>query len=208
MGLGRCERVRIERDRPARRGCDGRDVLTGVDARELFVRGDVRRRDLASSRAPAGGDELHDLGALGALGMAGRRLMLGEVVGGDVAEGTGSLRTEEIERLHEAIRWALRKGIRLGGASPSDYVDARGNKGRMQREFQVYSRAGEPCPRCGRASGSWPARRPTAGRSSTPARCSNPARGSILRAGARPLRRSRRAAWRAPPTPSRRRDAR
>jgi len=62
----------------------------------------------------------------------------------------GSLRADEIVRLHEAIRWALRKGIRLGGASPSDYVDARGNKGRMQREFQVYSRAGEPCPRCGR----------------------------------------------------------
>ena len=63
----------------------------------------------------------------------------------------GSLRADEITRLHEAIRWALRKGIRLGGASPSDYVDARGNKGRMQREFQVYARAGEPCPRCGRA---------------------------------------------------------
>jgi formamidopyrimidine-DNA glycosylase len=63
----------------------------------------------------------------------------------------GSLRTDEVARLHEAIRWALRKGIRLGGASPSDYVDARGNKGRMQREFQVYARAGEPCPRCGRA---------------------------------------------------------
>jgi formamidopyrimidine-DNA glycosylase len=63
----------------------------------------------------------------------------------------GSLRADEIARLHEAIRWALRKGIRLGGASPSDYVDARGHKGRMQREFQVYARAGEPCPRCGRA---------------------------------------------------------
>ena len=63
----------------------------------------------------------------------------------------GSLSPNEIARLHEAIRWALRKGIRLGGASPSDYVDARGNKGRMQREFQVYARAGEPCPRCGRA---------------------------------------------------------
>jgi len=63
----------------------------------------------------------------------------------------GSLRADEIARLHEAIRWALRKGIRLGGASRADYVDARGNKGRMQREFQVYSRAGESCPRCGRA---------------------------------------------------------
>jgi formamidopyrimidine-DNA glycosylase len=62
----------------------------------------------------------------------------------------GSLRTDEVERLHEAIRWALRKGIRLGGASRRDYVDANGRQGRMQREFQMYARAGEPCPRCGR----------------------------------------------------------
>ena len=63
----------------------------------------------------------------------------------------GSLRPDEVRRLHEAIRWVLRKGIRYGGASRRDYVDARGNAGRMQREFQVYDRAGEPCPRCGRA---------------------------------------------------------
>ena len=62
----------------------------------------------------------------------------------------GSLRPPEIARLHEAIRWVLRKGIRFGGASRRDYVDARGNEGRMQREFNVYGRAGEPCPRCGR----------------------------------------------------------
>ena len=60
------------------------------------------------------------------------------------------LRKADTLRLHEAIRWALRKGIRLGGASRRDYVDARGQRGRMQREFQVYGRAGEPCPRCGR----------------------------------------------------------
>jgi len=63
----------------------------------------------------------------------------------------GSLTPAEVRRLREAIRWVLRKGIRLGGASRRDYVDARGNSGRMQREFQVYDRAGEPCPRCGRA---------------------------------------------------------
>jgi formamidopyrimidine-DNA glycosylase len=62
----------------------------------------------------------------------------------------GSLRAPEIERLHEAIRWVLRKGIRFGGASRRDYRDARGNSGRMQQEFSVYDRAGEPCPRCGR----------------------------------------------------------
>ena len=62
-----------------------------------------------------------------------------------------SLKPAEIVRLHEAIRWVLRKGIRLGGASRRDYVDARGNAGRMQGEFSLYDRAGEPCPRCGRA---------------------------------------------------------
>ena len=61
----------------------------------------------------------------------------------------GSLRSDEVERLHEALRWALRKGIRLGGASRRDYRDARGEQGRMQREFIAYDRAGEPCPRCG-----------------------------------------------------------
>jgi len=63
----------------------------------------------------------------------------------------GSLRADEVARLREALRFVLRKGIRLGGASRRDYVDARGDEGRMQREFQVYDRAGEPCPRCGRA---------------------------------------------------------
>jgi formamidopyrimidine-DNA glycosylase len=63
----------------------------------------------------------------------------------------GSLRADEVARLREALRFVLRKGIRLGGASRRDYVDARGGQGRMQREFRVYGRAGEPCPRCGRA---------------------------------------------------------
>src|SRR5713101_5295366 len=63
----------------------------------------------------------------------------------------GSLRTDEVARLRESLRFVLRKGIRLGGASRRDYVDARGGQGRMQREFQMYDRAGEPCPRCGRA---------------------------------------------------------
>jgi len=61
----------------------------------------------------------------------------------------GSLRADEVERLHEALRWVLRKGIRFGGASRRDYRDARGEMGRMQQEFQVYGRAGEPCLRCG-----------------------------------------------------------
>ena len=63
----------------------------------------------------------------------------------------GSLTAVEAARLHEAIGWVLRKGIRLGGASRRDYLDARGRTGRMQREFQVYAQADRPCPRCDRA---------------------------------------------------------
>lgn len=62
----------------------------------------------------------------------------------------GSLRPDEVARLHEAVRGVLRKAIRRGGSSLSDYVDARGQSGRMQREFEAYGRAGEPCSRCGR----------------------------------------------------------
>lgn len=63
----------------------------------------------------------------------------------------GSLTAAQVARLHEALRWVLRKGIRYGGASRRDYRDAHGAEGRMQREFQVYDRADEPCLRCGRA---------------------------------------------------------
>jgi len=62
----------------------------------------------------------------------------------------GSLRSEETTRLHEAVRWVLRKAIRLHGSTLRDYRDNRGERGGMQHEFEVYGRAGEPCSRCGR----------------------------------------------------------
>lgn len=63
----------------------------------------------------------------------------------------GGLRAEQVAALRRGIRAALRRGIRLGGASIDDYVDARGGRGRMQEEFLVHGREGEPCPRCGGA---------------------------------------------------------
>ncbi|HEY8648673.1 MAG TPA: bifunctional DNA-formamidopyrimidine glycosylase/DNA-(apurinic or apyrimidinic site) lyase [Candidatus Limnocylindria bacterium] len=63
----------------------------------------------------------------------------------------GSLRSEEIARLHAAVRWVLRKAIRLHGSTLRDYRDNRGAQGGMQHEFVAYGRAGEPCLRCGRA---------------------------------------------------------
>jgi formamidopyrimidine-DNA glycosylase len=61
----------------------------------------------------------------------------------------GSMKPEDCERLREGIVGALEAGLRSGGASVDDYLDARGERGAMQDEFLVHAREGEPCPRCG-----------------------------------------------------------
>jgi formamidopyrimidine-DNA glycosylase len=56
---------------------------------------------------------------------------------------------EELPRLTRGIRDALKAGIARQGASLRDYSTPDGRRGRMQDEFRVYGRAGEPCGRCG-----------------------------------------------------------
>ncbi len=58
----------------------------------------------------------------------------------------GELTTAEIAALRRGIRTALRRGILRQGADLGDGTYAGG---RMQREFRVYGRTGEPCDRCG-----------------------------------------------------------
>ena len=58
----------------------------------------------------------------------------------------GELSSDEVGRLREGIRRALRLGIRRQGADLGDGTYAGG---RMQHEFRVYGRTGEPCDRCG-----------------------------------------------------------
>lgn len=53
------------------------------------------------------------------------------------------------ERLVPAIRQVLEAAIRAGGSSLRDYVQASGELGYFQHDFQVYGREGEPCRRCG-----------------------------------------------------------
>ncbi len=60
-----------------------------------------------------------------------------------------SLDAARMRALHGAIRETLRRAISLRGSSIDDYRDARGRRGRMQREFLVHGRAGDTCPRCG-----------------------------------------------------------
>ena len=60
----------------------------------------------------------------------------------------GSLTEPEVRRLHQGIRRALEAGIARQGATLRDYRRPDGRPGSMQKEFKVYGRDGEPCPRC------------------------------------------------------------
>ena len=61
----------------------------------------------------------------------------------------GELDADQVASLRDGIRKALRLGIRRQGATLRDYRGVDGVRGRMQEEFRVYGREGEPCERCG-----------------------------------------------------------
>jgi formamidopyrimidine-DNA glycosylase len=61
----------------------------------------------------------------------------------------GRLTRDELTRLRKALVDVLRRAIKLGGSSVSDYVDAEGKQGYFQIEHKVYGRGGEPCLVCG-----------------------------------------------------------
>ncbi|HEV3263841.1 MAG TPA: bifunctional DNA-formamidopyrimidine glycosylase/DNA-(apurinic or apyrimidinic site) lyase [Gemmataceae bacterium] len=51
-------------------------------------------------------------------------------------------------RLGRAVIAVLRRAIDKRGSSIRDYVGGSGRRGEYQREFRVYGRPGQPCPRC------------------------------------------------------------
>jgi formamidopyrimidine-DNA glycosylase len=61
----------------------------------------------------------------------------------------GNLTTAQLRELRKGIRRALERGIARQGATLRDYRGPAGEPGRMQHEFRVYGRTGEPCDRCG-----------------------------------------------------------
>jgi len=61
----------------------------------------------------------------------------------------GELTAPEVAALHRGVRAALKAGIARQGATLNDYRKPDGGRGRMQDEFRVYGREGEPCERCG-----------------------------------------------------------
>jgi formamidopyrimidine-DNA glycosylase len=54
----------------------------------------------------------------------------------------------QAERLRRAIPDVLETAIERRGSSIRDYIGGSGDRGSYQREFRVYGRFGEPCPRC------------------------------------------------------------
>jgi formamidopyrimidine-DNA glycosylase len=54
----------------------------------------------------------------------------------------------EATRLRGALVRVLNRAIARRGSSIRDYVGGSGRKGQYQNEFQVYQRAGQPCPHC------------------------------------------------------------
>jgi formamidopyrimidine-DNA glycosylase len=61
----------------------------------------------------------------------------------------GDVAAHDVAALRKGLRKALELGIARQGATLRDYRGADGERGRMQEEFRVYGRDGEPCPRCG-----------------------------------------------------------
>lgn len=69
----------------------------------------------------------------------------------DPRRKANSLTRDEIERLFTALLEVLEKGIALGGASETNYIQVDGGKGSYQDHFLVYGKVGETCSRCGLA---------------------------------------------------------
>jgi formamidopyrimidine-DNA glycosylase len=60
-----------------------------------------------------------------------------------------SLTTAEAATLVREIQKVLRRAIRAGGTTFSDFRNVYGEMGRFSERLKVYGRQGEPCPRCG-----------------------------------------------------------
>jgi len=78
------------------------------------------------------------------------------------ARPAGGIAARRYHALAEAVKEVLRQAIEAGGTTLQDFRRADGRPGYFAQALNVYGRAGEPCPRCGR-----PVRRITLGQRST-----------------------------------------
>jgi formamidopyrimidine-DNA glycosylase len=64
------------------------------------------------------------------------------------ARQAADLTKAEADRLRKAIAAVLDRAIKRRGSSIRNYVGGSGLQGEFQKEFRVYGRTGQPCPRC------------------------------------------------------------
>jgi formamidopyrimidine-DNA glycosylase len=60
-----------------------------------------------------------------------------------------SITAREAADLLREIKHVLRRAIRAGGTTFSDFRNIYGDMGRFRSRLKVYGRRGAPCPRCG-----------------------------------------------------------
>lgn len=60
-----------------------------------------------------------------------------------------SLSDAEIKKLYNSILKVLKLGLKSGGASELNFVNAKGEEGEYQEHSLVYGRQGQKCKRCG-----------------------------------------------------------
>jgi formamidopyrimidine-DNA glycosylase len=61
----------------------------------------------------------------------------------------GSVSSQKLNALYNAIREVLQLAIDKGGSSDRNYVDAEGRRGSYLKFANVFRREGQPCNRCG-----------------------------------------------------------
>lgn len=69
----------------------------------------------------------------------------------DPRRPASSLSLKEQAKLYDAILEVLRRGLKYGGATEMNFVNALGQPGGYQEHFLVYGREGKPCQKCGGA---------------------------------------------------------
>lgn len=67
----------------------------------------------------------------------------------DPRRKASSLKNSEVKKLFDAIHEVLKRGLKYGGATEINFVNALGQGGKYQEYFLVYSREGEKCFNCG-----------------------------------------------------------
>lgn len=60
-----------------------------------------------------------------------------------------TIKKSELEKLFRAIKETLRKGIKFGGDSMTDYLNIHGLPGKFQLYHEAYQRTGEKCRKKG-----------------------------------------------------------